>query len=169
MVDDKFILVGKIIGVHGLHGAVKVYSYSGSLQAFSKGAEILFRIPGGTEENFTVKLAKKHKKGLLVTFKEIDSIDKAEKLLETELFADRNSMPELDDDTFYWVDLIGLKVFSTEETYLGVLDSILETGSNDVYVVKNGEDEVLIPALDSVILSVDLEDRTMYVDLPEGL
>lgn len=169
MIDDKFILVGKIIGVHGLHGAVKVYSFSGSLQAFSKGAEILFKIPGGSDDYFTVRLAKKHKKGLLVIFNEIDSIDEAEKLLETELYVDRDSMPVLDDDTFYWVDLIGLKVFSAEETYLGVLDSILETGSNDVYVVKNGEDEILIPALDSVVLSVDLEDRTMRVDLPEGL
>jgi 16S rRNA processing protein RimM len=112
---------------------------------------------------------KKHKKGLLVSFTEIDSIDKAEKLTETELFADKDSMPELDDDTFYWVDLIGLNVFSKEETFLGVLESILETGSNDVYVVKNGDEEVLIPALDSVVLSVDIDGRTMFVDLPDGL
>jgi 16S rRNA processing protein RimM len=62
MIDEKFILVGKVIGVHGLRGAVKVYSYSGSLQAFEKGMKILFKIPGGAEEFFTVNWAKKTQK-----------------------------------------------------------------------------------------------------------
>jgi len=75
----------------------------------------------------------------------------------------------LDEGIYYWFDLIGIKVYTTEEKYLGRIESIVETGSNDVYVVKHGEKEVLIPALESVVLDIDLEHKRMRVDLPEGL
>ena len=86
-----------------------------------------------------------------------------------ELFIPQSELPELDEDTYYWVDLIGMKVYTTTDQFLGRIESILETGSNDVYVVKKHETEVLIPALESVVLEIDLEHNRMQVDLPEGL
>ena len=77
------------------------------------------------------------------------------------------------DDDQRWVDLMGLSVYSLEEDYLGELRSIVQTGSNDVYVVKRvdgtTEIEVLVPALASVVKEIDLDKRLMRVDLPEGL
>ena len=75
----------------------------------------------------------------------------------------------MDEDTYYWFDLIGIEVYTKTEEFLGRIESILETGSNDVYVVKKHEKEVLIPALKSVVLEIDLEHKLMQVDLPEGL
>jgi len=79
----------------------------------------------------------------------------------------------LEAGTYYWSDLIGLSVFSKDEDYIGRLTAILPTGSNDVYVVANvvqgHKKEVLIPALESVVVDIDLEKRVMHVDLPEGL
>ena len=75
----------------------------------------------------------------------------------------------MEEGTYYWVDLIGIGVFTTEKEYLGRIESIVETGSNDVYVVKNGEREILIPALETVVLDIDLGKKQMQVDLPEGL
>jgi 16S rRNA processing protein RimM len=85
----------------------------------------------------------------------------------------KSQLPELEAGTYYWSDLIGLSVFSKDDVYIGCLTAILPTGSNDVYVVENtgpgGRHEILIPALQSVVLDIDLEKRVMHVDLPEGL
>ena len=82
---------------------------------------------------------------------------------------DRTLLPELASDTYYWADLIGLSVYTTQGDYLGRLTSILPTGSNDVYIVRTEDRETLVPALASVVCSVDLANQTMRVKLPEGL
>ena len=76
---------------------------------------------------------------------------------------------ELDEDTFYWFELIGIDVYTKEEQHLGQIESIIQTGSNDVYVVKNGDKEILIPAIESVVLDVNLKQKRMQVDVPDGL
>ena len=93
----------------------------------------------------------------------------AEALIGAEFFIEKEILPELEEGTYYWIDLIGLSVYTTDDVCIGRIESILQTGSNDVYVVKDKNKETLIPALASVILSVNLEEKIMRVDLPEGL
>jgi 16S rRNA processing protein RimM len=78
-------------------------------------------------------------------------------------------MSEPEEGDYYWVDLIGLSVFTMEGVFLGILENIFSTGSNDVFVVKNEKTEKLIPALESVVKKIDLVGKTMTVELPEGL
>ena len=89
------------------------------------------------------------------------------------MFIERKRLPEPEEDTYYWSDLIGLSVFSEQGQSLGKIKTIMRTGSNDVYVVQDRSDgetrETLVPALKSVVLEVNLEQRTMHVILPEGL
>jgi 16S rRNA processing protein RimM len=105
----------------------------------------------------------------LVSFKGITNRDQAKSLVGAELFIAQSELPELDEDTYYWHDLIGIEVYTKTEEFLGRIESIIETGSNDVYVVKMAEKEVLIPALEAVVLEIDLVHKRMLVDLPEGL
>jgi 16S rRNA processing protein RimM len=102
-------------------------------------------------------------------FKGIDNRDQAKELIGAQLFIPQSDLPELDEDTYYWHDLIGIKVYATTGDFLGRIESIIETGSNDVYVVKRNDREVLIPALETVVLDIDLAHKRMKVDLPEGL
>jgi 16S rRNA processing protein RimM len=122
---------------------------------------------------FEIRWAAPHAKTVLMALKGVDSRGLAESLVGSELFIDKAVLPELEEDTFYWSDIIGLSVFTIEEEYLGSVDSIIETGSNDVYVVKNRskdqDNEVLVPALESVVIEIDLKRKLMRVDLPEGL
>jgi 16S rRNA processing protein RimM len=76
-------------------------------------------------------------------------------------------LPPTAPDEFYWYQLIGLEVVNSEGERLGILEEIIETGSNDVYVVRRGEEEILIPAIEDVVREVDLQRRLMTVDLPE--
>lgn len=169
MAEKKFIPIGKIIGVHGLRGNVKVYSYAESLETFESGLEICIRQKGCAEERMTIRCAGAHKKGILLLFNEVQTIDEAEKLVGAELLIERSNLPELEEGTYYWFEIIGLKVYTVSGEYLGVVKSIFPTGSNDVYVVKDGSKETLIPALKSVLVSVSPGEGLMKVELPEGL
>lgn len=173
MKKNGFISVGKIVGVHGLNGTSKVYSYAESLAVFQPNGSILLRNATGQEKKYEIKWAKPHTRVILLALKGVTNCSQAEKLIGCELYIDKAKLPELEEGTYYWFDIIGLSVFTVDKNYLGRVESIIPTGSNDVYVVKNTDkdekNEVLIPALESVILEIDLKRQVMRVDLPEGL
>jgi 16S rRNA processing protein RimM len=113
--------------------------------------------------------AKPHGKGMLLAIEGVNERDAAAALIGSRLSVDKTTLPDLDDGTYYWFELIGLSIYTTQNQYLGTLESILPTGSNDVYVVRNGEEEILLPALASVVQVIDIDRRRMEVILPEGL
>jgi 16S rRNA processing protein RimM len=164
-----YVLIGEIIGTHGIKGINKFRSYAESLEVFEPGSAILVRESGGRETSREINWVKHHGRTSLLSFKGINSRSQAEALVGAALFLPKAALPQLDDGSFYWCDLIGIAVYTTGDAYLGRIESIIETGSNDVYVVKNKKKEVLVPALESVVKSVDLEQKRMRVDLPEGL
>ncbi len=170
---NDFILIGKIVNVHGLSGNVKVYSYAESFSIFSKNRKILIRNTIGLEKLYAIISAKPQSRALLLSLHEINSRDQAEQLIGSEIFIERSVLPKLESGSFYWFEIIGLDVFTITNNYLGRVKSILATGNNDVYVVQNPEkgqkSEVLVPALKSVVKSINLSDGTMRVNLPEGL
>jgi len=171
--EEDYVLIGKITGVHGLHGNLKVSSHTESLDLYTKGEKLLIRgskLPEGVSNSyFTIQSAAPYKKKILLRFDEINDINSAERLIGADIFIPREKFPELEEGEFYWVDIIGLSVFTTADEPLGRVISIFPTGSNDVYVVKGEGDEILIPALESVVKTIDLEAGTMTVELPEGL
>ena len=168
-----FLLIGKVVGAHGVNGNIKVYSYAESLTVFDPESRILVIDPKGLEKWYTVQWAKPHHRLILLALRGITNRSLVEPLVGAELFIEKKRLPELENGSYYWFELIGLEVFTTSDEYIGRLESIIATGSNDVYVVKNSkkgpDHEILIPALESVVLEIDLERKRMRVDLPEGL
>lgn len=173
-VEEDYVLIGHVTGVHGLHGNLKVHSYTDSLDLYKKGEKLLIRRTGRSEnlagQTLTIRSVSPYKKKILLKFDEIENIDSAECLIGADILILREKFPDLDDGEYYWVDIIGLEVFTDDEKLLGKVDSIFQTGSNDVYVVKDGKGgEVLVPALESVIKDIDLKAGIMTVALPDGL
>ena len=121
----------------------------------------------------TVQGVQPHGRGLLMNLEAVTDRGQAESLVGSELFVDKSRLPSLEEDTYYWFDLVGLRVYDTTGALLGRLEGVIPTGSNDVYVVKDNKPgsarEILIPAIGDVVLDIDLESRTMTVDPPEGL
>jgi 16S rRNA processing protein RimM len=163
------VLIGRIVGVHGTGGAIKIQSYADSPAVFKSGRRLLIRNPVGQEKWYDINWIKPHHRTSLLSVQGVTDRTQAEALIGYELYIQKSDLPELENGTFYWFDLIGMDVYTTDERYLGRLESIIPTGSNDVYAVKKGEKEVLIPALESVVREVDLVKNRMQVDLPEGL
>ena len=170
---NGFLVVGKIIGSHGLSGNLKIRSYAESETVFKPGKSILVIRAGHIEKRYSIRWVKPHGKSLLLSLKGIEDRDAADRLVGAEVLIERTALPELEEGSYYWVDIIGLSVFSTNDRYIGRIESILPTGGNDVYVVKdhdkNDHHEILIPAIESVVLNIDFKNNVMIVDLPEGL
>jgi len=170
---NGFVPVGKIVGAHGVKGNIKVYSYAESLSVFKPGSLILLINPKGFEKNYKIQWVKPHGKLALLALKGVENKNSVETLIGSVFFIERANLPEPEDGSYYWLDIIGMSVFTTDDEYIGVVESIIPTGSNDVFVVRNPnkahDNETLIPALGSVILKINLKLKTMRVDLPEGL
>ncbi|ACH40422.1 16S rRNA processing protein RimM [Citrifermentans bemidjiense Bem] len=169
MSGSKKLLIGKIQGTHGIKGQLRVIPFAGDASSISQLNEVFVKSPTAALEPFAVVSAKAHGKRVILTLKPFDNINQVLHLVGREIYADRVSLPELPDDEFYWSDLLGLQVATSDGEELGELVDIIETGSNDVYVVKKGALEVLIPALEDVVLSINLAEGRMTVSLPEGL
>jgi len=173
MVKEERLLVGKITGVHGLKGDLKVHSYAETLDVYRAGHSILVRSPDKAERAYVIERAKPHKKVVLLSLRGISTIQSAEDFIGSDLFVKKGSLPELEKGTYYWFDIIGLSVFLKDNTFIGNIESIIPTGGHDIYVVKcsdkNEGREILIPAIETVVIAIDLENKRMTVDLPEGL
>ena len=163
------IIIAKIVGVHGVKGTLKIHSYAESLEIFQPGAMISVSTADGREKDYKIDWIKPHSRGALLALSNISDRDRAMTLIGAELQIDKAALPELETGVFYWYELVGLQVFTIDDRYLGRLESIIETGANDVYVVKNDRSEILIPALRSVVQAIDIKANIMRVDLPDGL
>ncbi|ATC94043.1 16S rRNA processing protein RimM [Pseudoalteromonas tunicata] len=125
----------------------------------------------GKWQSFKVVDWRRHSKGFIAKFANIDDRDQALVYTNAEIFVELSQLPELPQGEFYWRDLIGMSVTTDKGYSLGIVDDLMETGSNDVLVVKAnnndgfGQAERLIPFLtDTVILNVDAEARQITVD-----
>lgn len=165
----EVVLIGKIVGAHGVKGTSKISAYVESLTIFKPGTALLVCNPEGSENSYEIDWVKPHSRGALLALKDVSSRDQAKTLVGSELYIQRARLPKLEDGAYYWFDLIGLKVYTSDDQYLGRLDSIIETGANDVYVVNKDDQEILIPALKSVVRSIDIGKKIMRVELPDGL
>ena len=156
--------IGKIVNTHGLKGHVKVEPWCDGIETFEYLDSIFIK---GTEYN--IESVKPHKNIFLLKLKNIDDINIAEGFKGAIITADREKLPPLPEGTYYITDIIGLEVYE-DEKYIGKISDWIETGSNNVYVIKRpkGKD-VLIPAIDDVIKKIDIENKTMSVKLLEGL
>jgi 16S rRNA processing protein RimM len=166
MEKEDYIVIAKITGVHGLKGKLKVYSYSGSLSSLCPGVKVLVNNQG-KRSFLTVTEVSSQNKNFLLSVKEIDNIETAQLYTGSKILVEHSSLPELPEGIYYWKDLIGLKVCSVNGDNYGEIKTIMETGSNDVYVV--GDEELLIPAIPTVVKEINLDEGVMLVDLPEGL
>lgn len=164
---EQMFTIGKIVNTHGVKGEVRVLPSTDDVKRFGKLKEV--KVENRTMTTYEIETVRYHKNFVLLKFKGIDTMNEAELLKNSLLKIDRKDALPLKKDEYYQCDLYGLRVVTDTGRDLGKLTDILMTGSNDVYVVRNEEKEILIPAIKQCILKVDLEVGEMLVHLLEGL
>jgi len=161
--------IGQIVNTFGIKGQVKVVPFTDDITRFDYLKNVYVKNKKETKQ-YEVEEVKYHKNFVLLKFKGINYMEEAETLRDSFLEVDREDAIPLEEDTYYIVDLIGLEVYSDEDKLLGKLEDIFNTGSNDIYVVKDelGK-QLLLPAISEVIKQINIEEGKIIVHLIEGL
>ncbi|MFC2058758.1 ribosome maturation factor RimM [Chloroflexota bacterium] len=160
----EYLLVGRIIAPWGTKGEVKVHVITDFPDRLVQGEEVyLDGIP------LAIERSRYHKGRLLLKLATIDSTHHAEKLRRRDLTIPRSQIRSMPPDQYYHFQLIGLKVRTTGGDYLGEVADILVTAGNDVYIVRGDKKETLIPAIEDVVKSIDLEKGEIVIEAIEGL
>ena len=167
--DDPLVLVGKIVGVHGMKGNLKVNGFDAPMGLFDPGRTLRIQRPGAGMRTARIRSVEAHRNILRLSFHEISDRTAAEDVVGSEVYVRRSEMPEPEPGTWYWGDLIGLSVVRTDGVYVGRVENLFETAAHDVLVVKNGDAEVLVPVAAAIVRNVDFAEKKIHVDLPEGL
>jgi len=159
--------IGKVTGVHGLNGNLKVWSFADSIDTFCPGRSVLLKSDEEPGQPFTILQALPQKKGIILSLEGVDSRNMAEDLVGKEIFIDRDQLPEPEEDTWYWQDLLGMDVVDHQKGFIGTVTDIFPTGANDVLVVMDKDQETLVPMHKHFVESVDIEKKTILITLPE--
>lgn len=163
------VCIGKIVGAFGVKGGVKIRPYTQSDDLFVSGESFTIMHPGMDARELRITRAQGYKNIVRLWMEGVDDREGADALRGSEIYIPRSRLPEADPDTWYWHDLVGLDVYTLTGERIGQVDSIIETGANDVFVVKGEGRETLVPAIPPVVLEIDTDAGIIRVDLPEGL
>ena len=159
-----WIPVGRVTRTHGLKGELKFFPADQDDLVVQNDQQIRLG-----ETTFKIKSVRGAKSPFIVKFEGIDSIEAAQSLLGQEVLVDREDFESLPEGEYYRFEIEGLKVFDDTGKYYGVIEDIIETGSNDVYVVREDGKEWLVPMIDSIVQSIDLEQGKLIFHCVEGL
>jgi 16S rRNA processing protein RimM len=160
------VLIGEVIKPHGVQGELKVHPITDNPQRFKKLKEVMLT-KEQVQRRFNVLNAKVLPDGVYLTLEGVSSRDEAEKLRGWSIKVDRGEVPPLKEGWYYF-ELEGMQVYEGD-SLLGTLTQVVQTGANDVYLVKGPKGEICVPALKSVVKNVDVPGKRMDVELPLGL
>jgi len=163
LLTQQFIKVGKVSGVFGIKGWLKIFSYTADKENILDYSPWLLK-KADSDKLLKVIDGAVQGKAVIALLEGINDRDQASSLLGYDIFIDYQQLPKIAEDEYYWSQLIGLNVINTSGVQLGVVDSLLETGANDVLIVK-GERERAIPFIQGQsVVTIDLLTGNMIVD-----
>lgn len=162
----EYLEAGKIVNVHGIRGEVKIMPYCDSPELLCEFDRLFIGI---NYDEINILSARVHKNTVIAKLEGIDTPEAAEKLRNKLLYMHRDDL-ELDEDTYFIQDLIGMTVKNadTDELY-GEISDVMQTGANDVYVVNGKNREYLVPAIPDVVITTDIDGNIMLIRPLEGL
>lgn len=159
---DDLICVGNITGPHGVKGWVKVFSNTSPRENILNYSP--WRIVAGEQVQIVTVSGRLQGKNVVAQIDGVEQREQAVELVGSKIYISAEQLPQLDDGEYYWSDLIGLEVESLDAEPLGAVETMLETGANDVMVLR-GDRERLIPfVMDDVVKLVDLANKRVIVD-----
>jgi 16S rRNA processing protein RimM len=165
----ELLEIGRIIRPHGLAGRMKVLSYLESQDVLDALADIFIGRKAQETTAFPIDDVQKGREFFILKLRGIEDKDAASKIVGSSVWMPSEQMKKLPDGEYYWNEIIGLEVVTEGGRILGRIESVFPTGSNDVYVCRGTEKEILLPAIGDVILKIDRDHGVMVVRLLKGL
>ena len=160
---DDVVVMARVAGAFGIKGWLKLHTFTESPDSLDAYASWLLKSDKGWQE-FELEDFAVNVKGVVAKLKGCDDRTAAEKLTKCDIGIPRDALEDAGEGEVFWFDLIGCDVVNVAGEKLGKIETLLETGANDVLVVKMGTEEILIPYLDDVVLKVDREAKLVTVN-----
>ncbi|HZD59034.1 MAG TPA: ribosome maturation factor RimM [Anaerolineae bacterium] len=164
----KYLIVARVHRPHGLGGEVEASSLTDFPERFKRGAKLYPSPPIIGLEYLIIEKVGQTPQGLLLKFEGIDSRSEAERVTGRNLMVPEEEAAELPEGEFWVHDIIGMEVYTTSGEFLGFVEDVLRTGSNDVYIVKDTK-EFLIPATKEVVKDISIKNRKITIEPIPGL
>ena len=165
----KNLEIGQIVNTFGIKGFVKVNPWVNDVTRFDDLKKVYIKIRKSLKE-LEIEEVKYHKNQVLLKFKGVETVEQAEMLRNAILEIDREDAIPLEEGEYFIADLLESEVYTDEGEKLGILEDIYNTGSNDIYVVKNELGKsILLPRIKDVFKEIDVENKKIIVHLIEGL
>ena len=162
----EFLEAGKIVALHGIRGEVKIMPYCDSPELLAEFDRLFI---GKNHEEIIVERSRVFKNMVIAKLEGFNSPEESEKLRNKILFMHRDDL-ELDEDTYFIQDLIGLEVKNADSDFVyGRISDVMQTGANDVYVISGSDKEYLVPAIPDVIVKTDIDGGLMLIRPLDGL
>ncbi|SER05830.1 16S rRNA processing protein RimM [Gracilibacillus ureilyticus] len=171
MENNQYLKVGKIVNTHGIKGEIKVVRITDFDNRFDIGTTLYIK-QNGTNELIKVEVDghRQHKQFDLIHLKGFDNINDVEKYKGSLLVVDKEQLEELEDNEFYYFEIIDCDVYTTGEKYIGKVKEILSPAANDVWVVRDENNkDILIPYIEPVVKKVDITEKKIIIEPMEGL
>jgi 16S rRNA processing protein RimM len=166
---DERVTIGQILKPRGVRGDMKVLPLTDIPDRFESLDTVSVQMPDSETRRLDIEAVSYYNGFAYLRFKGYDSIEKAQKLVGSLLQVDRAESPELPEGLYYHFEIVDAEVYTDDERYLGRVVEILETGASDVYVVRNGTQEYLIPSNPEIVTEIDRERKKICVHPLEGL
>lgn len=167
--SEEYIIIGKIVSTQGNKGEVKVIPLTDSIDRFKRLTDVFI----GRENNrrlLKIDNLRIDKNVVILKIEEIENIEKAKMIVGSFLEVKKSDAIKLPKDSYFIFDIIGLEVYTNDNEFLGKIEDVINTGSNDVYIVKNkNKKEILIPAIREVVKDIDLKRKRIIINVIDGL
>jgi len=167
--NKEFIIIGKVVSTQGNKGEVNVLPLTDSIDRFNNLDNVFLRNKN-SQTILNVDKIRITKNMVILKLKDIENIEEAKMIVGSILEVERKNAVKLSKDTYFTFEIIGLEVYTENNIFLGKVENIVSTGSNDVYVVKSKDkEELFIPAIREVVKNVNLEKKRITIKMLDGL
>jgi 16S rRNA processing protein RimM len=162
---NALISIGRLLKPHGVRGEVVFlpYVYDMTLLPDLVERAVTLQHPTAPAHTRTIRALRHVHKRVLMRFDGCEDMTQATALRDCEVLIPRDRFVPLPAGEYYWFEIEGLRVYTSDGHELGAIDEIIHTGSNDVYVVRNGPGEILVPALKDTVRSIDVQQGEMHL------
>ncbi len=163
------LLLGVVIGTHGLQGDLKVRGLSPDFDVLLNLKQVLLRQAGRAETRQIIQRPFEHKGNIILRLSGFEDVEAAGGLAGAEILAVREDLPRRSGGKLYWFQMQGMTAIDQQLGVLGTLEDLFSTAAHDIYVVQGEYGEILIPVVEPFVVEIDMSRRRIVFDLPEGL
>ena len=167
--SQEFIIIGKVVSTQGNKGEVNVLPFTDSIDRFNNLDNVFLRNKN-SQTILNIEKIRIKKDTVILKIKDIESIEEAKMIVGSFLEVERKNAVKLPKDTYFIFEIIGLEVYDENNIFLGKVENVISTGSNDVYIVKGkNKKELFIPAIREVVKNINLEKKRITIKMVDGL